>query len=130
VLKLHGDLRLVDEHRDELFVLRDAGQNALERYDALEALNPDGLGLEYLGHTPDIDTFEEIVLAEGNWFVQVASVRSEKFTALAFPLSTSQAVQVKQAPHSEDSHQLPALTLDPHPRHFVALANLVNKLDA
>jgi hypothetical protein len=100
VLKLHGDLRLVDEHRDELFVLRDAGQNALERDDALEALDADGLRLEYLGHAPNIDAFEEVVLAEGNWFVQAASVRSEKFTALAFPLSTSQAIQVKQAPHS------------------------------
>ena len=50
VLQLHRDLRLVDEHRDELFVLRDARQDALERDDALEALDADGLGLEYLGH--------------------------------------------------------------------------------
>jgi len=97
VLELHRDLRLVDEHRDELFVLSDAGQDALERHDAFEALDADGLRLEYLGHTSNIDTFEEVVLAEGNWFVQAASVRSVESTALAFPLSTTLAVQVKQA---------------------------------
>ncbi len=30
VLELHGDLRLVDEHRDELFVLGDVRQDALD----------------------------------------------------------------------------------------------------
>ena len=64
VRELHGDLRLVDEHRDELFVLRDARQDALDRHHALEALHAGGLRLEDLRHAADVDALEQVVLAE------------------------------------------------------------------
>ena len=72
VLQLHGDLRLVDEHRDELFVLRDVRQDALDRQQALEALDAEGLGLEHLGHTSHVDPLEEVVLPEGDGLLQDA----------------------------------------------------------
>ena len=39
VVQLDGELRLVDEHADELFVLRDVRQDALDRDEPLEALD-------------------------------------------------------------------------------------------
>ncbi len=150
VLQLHGDLRLVDEHRDELFVLRDARQNALERNNPLEPLNADGLGLEDLGHAPDIDAFEEVVLAEGDWFVQASSVRVQS-TARAFPLSASKGPQVKpawvlvminrgptiQTRHTRKSPAGPAgdstsnfYLLYPNSRHLVPFADFIYHFDS
>ena len=59
VLELHRDLRLIDEHRDELLVLRDARQNALHRDESLEPFNAKGLGFENFGHPADVDAFEK-----------------------------------------------------------------------
>jgi hypothetical protein len=73
------------------------GKNAFERNNPLEPLNADGLRLENLSHAPDIDAFEEVVLAEGNWFVQASSVRVRS-RARAFPLSASKGPQVKRPP--------------------------------
>jgi hypothetical protein len=70
VLQLHGDLRLVDEHRDELLVLGDVRQDAFDGEQPLEALDAEGLGLEYLGHASDVDPLEEVVLAERDGFLQ------------------------------------------------------------
>ena len=64
VVQLNRDLRLVDEHADEVLVLRDVRQDALDRDQALEALDTVGLGPEHLGHTADVDPLEEIVLSE------------------------------------------------------------------
>ena len=66
VRELHGDLRLVDEHDDEFLVLRDGGQDALQRNEALEAFDAEGLGLENLGHAADVHSLEEKVLSEGD----------------------------------------------------------------
>ena len=73
VLQLHGDLRLVDEHRDELVVLGDVRQDALDGDQALEALDAEGLRLEDLGHPPDVDPLEEVVLAERDGLLQLRS---------------------------------------------------------
>ena len=64
VVQLNADPRLVDEHRDELFVLRHRREDLLDREDALEALDAEGLGDEHLGHAADVDALEEQVLAE------------------------------------------------------------------
>src|SRR5690606_30130623 len=64
VFELDRDLRLVDEHADELLVRRNVGKNALDRDQPLEALDAVGLGAEHLGHAADVDPLEEIVLAE------------------------------------------------------------------
>ncbi len=70
VLQLHGDLRLVDEHRDELFVLSDVREDAFDRQEALEALHAKRLGLEDFGHTSDVDPLEEVVLSERDGLLQ------------------------------------------------------------
>ncbi len=77
VLKLHGDLRLVDEHRDELFVLGDVRQDALDGQQALEALHPECLRLEDLGHASDVDPFQEVVLPEGDGLLQGPHITDE-----------------------------------------------------
>src|SRR5438034_7319476 len=41
--QLRGDLRLVDEHLDELFVLGDGREDALDRDQLFKALDADGL---------------------------------------------------------------------------------------
>ena len=79
VVQLNRDLRLVDEHLDELFVLRDVRQDALDRDEPFEALDAVGLGAKDLGHTSDVDALEQVVLAERDRLLhQTASpVRSE-----------------------------------------------------
>jgi hypothetical protein len=64
VRELHRELRLVDEHRDELLVLRDGGQDALDRDETLEARLSEGLRLEDLRHPPDGDPLQQVVLPE------------------------------------------------------------------
>jgi hypothetical protein len=66
VVQLNRDLRLVDEHLDELFVLRDVRKDPLHGHQPLEALHPVGLRPEDLGHAADIDALEQVVLAEWN----------------------------------------------------------------
>ncbi len=59
VRELPGDLRLIDEHLDEVAVLAHRRENSLDRDDLLEALHAVGLGLEDLGHTADADAIEQ-----------------------------------------------------------------------
>ena len=59
--ELPGDLRLVDEHLDEVAVLAHRGENSLDRDDLLEALHAVGLGLEDLCHPADADPVEQEV---------------------------------------------------------------------
>lgn len=80
---------LVDEHRDELFVLGDVGKDALERDDALEAFHTHDLGLEHLGHTPDVDAFEEVVFSERSGLVQATTPKRRQQLARVIPLSTT-----------------------------------------
>ena len=61
VVELDGDLRLVLEHRDELVVLGDVREDALDRDRALEALDPILLGLVDLGHAADAHALEQQV---------------------------------------------------------------------
>src|SRR5262249_27755654 len=70
VVQLDGDLGLVDEHGDEVLVLRDAGEDALHRHHALEPLHPESLRPEDLGHAADVDALEERVFAERDWLLQ------------------------------------------------------------
>jgi hypothetical protein len=58
VRELAGDLRLVDEHLDEVAVLTHRRENAFDRDDLLEALDAIGLRLEHLGHATDADAIE------------------------------------------------------------------------
>ena len=64
VRELHGDARLVHEHRDELGVLAHGGQDLLDGEQTLEALDAEGLGDEDLGHSADGDPLEEQVFPE------------------------------------------------------------------
>ncbi len=65
VAELGSDLRLVDEHLDELFVFGDGGEDAFDGDDLLEALHSHRLGFVDLGHPAHVDALEEEVLAEG-----------------------------------------------------------------
>src|SRR5262249_1826819 len=58
------ELGFLDERADELLVLRDRGQDALDRDEALEAFDPESLGAKHLGHAAGVDPLEEKVLAE------------------------------------------------------------------
>ena len=62
--QLRGELGLVDEHRDELFVVGQVRQDPLDRDDLLEALLAAHAGLVDLGHAAGGDLLEELVLAE------------------------------------------------------------------
>jgi hypothetical protein len=62
--QMPGDLRLVDEHRDEVFVLRHRGEDPLDRDDLLEALDAERLGGVDLRHPADSEAIEEEVLPE------------------------------------------------------------------
>jgi hypothetical protein len=62
--QLPRDLRLVDEHLDEVFILGHRGQDPLDREDLLEALHAERLGRVDLGHAADRDAVDEQVLAE------------------------------------------------------------------
>ena len=64
VVQLAADLGLIDEHLDEVGVLRHRRQDALDGEDLLEALDAEGLGLEDLGHAANADALEQDVLAE------------------------------------------------------------------
>ena len=66
VVELARDLRLIDEHLDEVGVLGHRRQDPLDREDLLEAFDAEGLGLEDLGHAADADAFEQQVFPEGN----------------------------------------------------------------
>ena len=57
-------LGLVHEHVQELLVLREVRQDALDRDDLLEALDAGALGLEDLGHAADRHPVDELVGAE------------------------------------------------------------------
>jgi len=54
VLQLHRDLRLVDEHRDELFVLGDVGRMRLSATIRSKPSTPMTFALKHLGHAPTL----------------------------------------------------------------------------
>ena len=64
VVELAGDLGLVLEHRDELVILRDVGQDPLDGHDALEALDAVLGGLVHLSHATHADALDQLVRAE------------------------------------------------------------------
>ncbi len=66
VRELDGDLRLIDEHRDELVVLSDVRKDALDGDNLFEPLLTEGLGAPNLGHSADVDPVEQEVLPKGN----------------------------------------------------------------
>src|SRR5262249_9803390 len=78
VAELHRDLRLIDEHLDELFVLGDVGEDALDREEALEALDPEGFGLEHLGHPAHVYTLEQVVLTKRDGFLHPCASTSPR----------------------------------------------------
>ena len=94
VLQLHRNLRLVDEHRDELFILGDVGKDALERDDPLKALHAHDLGLEHLGHAPNVDAFKEVVFSKRSGLVQATTPKRGQ---RVISLSTTGRVEVKEA---------------------------------
>ena len=64
VLEADRDLRLVDEHVDEVVVLDEVREDALDGDQALEPLGAEGLRLEHLGHAAHPDALEEEVFSE------------------------------------------------------------------
>jgi len=64
VAQLTGDLRLVDEHGDEVAVVGDLRQQHLDRDHALEPGGALRLGAEHLRHAAVADPLEQRVLAE------------------------------------------------------------------
>jgi hypothetical protein len=68
VLELDGDMRLVLEHRDELFILRDVRKDAFHRNLSFETIGAVLDGLEHLGHTADADPLEQVVRTKGRSF--------------------------------------------------------------
>ena len=65
VLQLSGKLGLVDEHRDELVVVREVRQDALDRDDLLKSLDAAHARPIDLGHPAGGDGLDQLVLAEG-----------------------------------------------------------------
>jgi hypothetical protein len=64
VREARRDLRLVDEHLHEGLVVGVVGQDPLDGHRALEAVRAREPRVEHLGHPPDVDALEELVLAE------------------------------------------------------------------
>ena len=60
----HRELRLVDEHLDEVLAARELRQDALDDEDLLEALDAVALGLEDLRHPALPEAFEQAIAAE------------------------------------------------------------------
>ena len=58
MLQLDGDLRLVDQHLDELLILGEVRVDHLERHVLLEARNSAGLREMDLGHAADGDLLD------------------------------------------------------------------------
>ena len=58
------DARLGQQHLDEALVLREVGEDALDRDELLEAFGRDDTAFEDLGHAAHGDLLEELVLAE------------------------------------------------------------------
>src|SRR5262249_48348011 len=68
--QVDGQLRLVDEHVDELLVGGEVREDALDDDDLLEASRARHLRLEDLGHAADRDAVQQDETAEGrreNW---------------------------------------------------------------
>ena len=63
VLQLRGDGRLVDEHLDEVLILREVRQDPLDHDGLLEALGAGRLRTEDLRHPPHRDATKEHVLS-------------------------------------------------------------------
>jgi hypothetical protein len=66
VVELTGDLRFVDEHLDEVVVLRHRRQNPLDGEELLEAFDAEGLRHVHLRHAANRDALQQQVLAEGD----------------------------------------------------------------
>jgi len=66
VVELRRELRLVDEHRDELFVVRHVRQDLLDRHRFLEAFDALHPGFPDLGHSARRNLLEQRVLAEAD----------------------------------------------------------------
>ena len=58
VVQLDGQLRLVDEHANELFVLGDIREDALHRDEPFKPLDAKRLRAKHLGHSADVDSLE------------------------------------------------------------------------
>ena len=71
VLQLDGDLGFVDEHLDELIVVREVLQDALDDEELLEAAVREALGLEHLRHSADGDFVDQEVSTKGNGLLEV-----------------------------------------------------------
>ncbi len=72
--ELPCDLGFIDEHRDELVILGDGWQDALDGQDTLKTLDTKGFGLEDLCHASCIDLFQEVVFAERDGFREYTQV--------------------------------------------------------
>ena len=61
VREVRGEARLVEEHRDELLLLGEVRQDALDRDLLLEALEARALGAEHLGHAARRELLDDAV---------------------------------------------------------------------
>ena len=68
MVQLRGELGLGEEHLDELRVLREVGEDALDDQQLLEAHRPVGLGEEHLGHAARGELAEQLVLPQSHPF--------------------------------------------------------------
>jgi len=59
-----AELRFVDEHADELAILRQMREHPLDHQDALETFRPDRDRQEDLGHPARADPIQQVVLPE------------------------------------------------------------------
>ncbi len=84
------DARLGQQHLDEALVLREVGEDALDRDELLESLRGDDAALEHLGHAADGDRLEELVLAKLHE-AQDAQVNRKRAAGLRGPLRSSLA---------------------------------------
>ena len=64
VIQIGGDLGLVDEHGDEVFVVRHVRQDPLDGEELLKALSAGGPPEEDLGHAASADTLYKFITSE------------------------------------------------------------------
>ena len=79
VRELRGQLRLVDEHRDEVRVRRQVRQDPLDDQDLLEAVRRGDLRAKHLGHAAHGQSFEKRVAAKGRGRLRLPLRRHDLF---------------------------------------------------
>ena len=78
VVQLDGELGLLDEHADELFVLRNVRKDPLDGNQPFEPLDSERLRAKHLGHAADVDPLEQIIFSDRSRLLHGVSSRRRR----------------------------------------------------